>query len=72
MILKQGEWNIVQIGNIKYENLCKNVKLKTVLMRSGLRLLEISSEHQIGGQSLAIGRFPVPVTPSSRLWFGNT
>ena len=50
MILKQGEWNIVQIGNTKYENLCKNVKLKTVLMRSGLRLLEISSGHQIGGQ----------------------
>ena len=38
MIVKQGEWNIVQIGNTKYENMCKNVRLKTVTIRSGPRL----------------------------------
>ena len=42
MILKQGEWNIVQIGNTKYQNLCKNLLLKTVTIRSGFGAVKTS------------------------------
>ena len=40
MILKQGEWSIIQIGNTKYQNLCNNLVLKTVMIQSGLALFE--------------------------------
>ena len=43
MIVKQGEWNIVQIGNTKYQNMCKNVLLKTVTIRSGPWLSQTQS-----------------------------